>query len=415
MVSKLSISFTIQKLLLVLLLISIIFDPQNVHFGIKSYVFLLFCIFSLNHFNIKYVYVPFVYLFIWIISYIHGILIKSNMDEGIAGWYLNSCLYLFIIPFVTSKKINFIYPFYYCTLVYSIYIIFLVLFSTTNTSLTDFAVNHILQNRDFSMFGYRTVLGIKHFCLYHSTSSICLIPEACALLLFSKTNKNKYFIHFVLFFLALLYSGARANMLSAIFIAVFFMLYKCYYKVKNRALLIPFIGLIICVAIIVVYNVSTELGHSNDVKMGHMESFVQLFESNPLRYIFIGTGPGSVMYSIGIKMSVALTELSYFELIKNYGLLFTIIILLVFTIPLKKLYNSENDNITRAALTIAYLCFFFVAGTNPLFSGSTGFTTVICMFCLCDKTFYEEFKTELFHKYSFRLRRRKIVVRKDLC
>lgn len=415
MTAKFTISIKkIQKLLLVLLLISIIFDPQNEHFGIKSYVFLLYCIFSLNHFNIKYAYVPFVYLLIWIISYVHGILIGSDMDDGIAGWYLNSCLFLFIIPFASGKKINFIYPFYYCTLVYSIYIIFLVFFSMANTALTEFAVNHIQQNSDFSMFGYRTFLGIKHFCLYHRTSSICLISEACALLLFLRTKKNKYIIHFVLFFLALLYSGARANMLSAIFIVVFIILYKCYYKVKNRALLIPFIGLIICIAVVVIYNVSTESGHSNDVKMGHIESFMQLFESNPLRYVLIGTGPGSVMYSIGIKQSVALTELSYFELIKNYGLLFTITILFVFTIPLKRLYNSENDNNSKAALTIAYLCFFFVAGTNPLFSGSTGFTTVICMFCICDKNVYREFKIDDYYRYSFpRIKRYKIYARTD--
>gem|GEM_PF-2318724 len=390
----------IQKLLFVLLLISIIFDPQNEHFGIKSYTFLLFCFCSLNHFNTKYVYVPIIYLFVWFISYVHGKYIGSNMDEGIAEWYLNSCLFLFIIPFVSGKKFNFLFPFYYCTLVYSIYIVFLVLFSTTNTFLHDFAINHILHNGDFIMFGYRTVMDIEHFCLYHTTSSICLISESCALLLFSKTKNKKYFLHFVLFFLALLYSGARANMLSAIFIAVFFVLCELYYRMKNRSLFIPFIALMICVAVVVVYNISTEVGYSNNVKMGHYESFMQLFESKPLRYLLIGTGPGSIMYSSGINMEVGLTELSYLELIKNYGLLFTLTILLVFMVPFKRLYKSENDNITKAALTISYICFFFVAGTNPLFSGSTGFTTVVCMFCLCDRNIYRELKIESYDRHS---------------
>lgn len=389
----------LQKLSFVLLLISIIFDPQNVHLGIKSYVFLFFCLCSMNHFTTKYVYVPFVYIFVWFVSYIHGKFIGSNMDEGIAGWYLNSCLFLFIIPFVSGKKFNFLYPFYYCTLIYSIYIVSLVFLSTTHNPLYGFAVNHINNNSDFIMFGHRTAMGIEHFCLYHKTCSICLIPEGIALLLLSKTRNRKYFIHFVLFFLALFYSGARANMLSAIFIAMFFVLYKVYYRVKNRAVLIPFIALMIGLAFVVVYNMSMEAGHSNDVKMGHYESFINLFESNPIRYLLIGTGPGSVMYSAGIKQNIALTELSYLELIKNYGLLFTITILLVFTIPLKKLYHSENDNIAKAAITIAYLCFFFVAGTNPLFSGSTGFTTVICMFCLCDRNIYRELKLESYDRH----------------
>lgn len=395
-----SILIKIQKLSFVLLLLSIIFDPQNDHFGIKSYIFLFFCLCSLNHFNTKYVYVPFVYLFIWIISYVHGISIGSNMDKNIAGWYLNSGFFLLIIPFVTWKNFNFIYSFYFCTLIYSIYILSLVFFSTCNNPLYGFAVEHIQHNNDFVMFGYRTAMGIKHFCLYHRTSSICLLSEACALLLFMRTKKNKYFIHFILFFLALLYSGARANMLSAIFIVMFFMLYAFYYKVKNRALLIPVIGLMFCVAFVIVYNISAESGHSNNVKWGHFESFIKLFESNPLRYLLIGTGPGSIMYSSGINMEVGLTELSYLELIKNYGLLFTLTILLVFMVPFKRLYKSENDNITKAALTISYICFFFVAGTNPLFSGSTGFTTVVCMFCLCDRNIYRELKIESYDRHS---------------
>jgi len=328
-------------------------------------------------------------------SYAHGLIIYSPIDSGIANWNITSFLFLVTLLFVFNRELKFLYFFYYIALLFSIYIVFseiFILFSfLTDTSIGTIIWDHIQNNSDFIMVGFRSVFGIPHPCLYYRSASICIIPECVSLLLLIKTQQKKYLLHFILFFLELFISGARANMIAAIMI-----LFSCFfaynfYKKKRIIFSYVLILLTISVAIFLLLSVVTEKEHSNLTKMGHMDSFYQLFNTNPIRFLFIGSGPGTIMYSLGTHRDMAITELSYFELIKNYGFLPSFIMIQFFLLPVMYLYLSNVENIIKFVFTIAYASFFFVAGTNPLFIGSTGFTIIICMFYVCDKNIYLEF------------------------
>ena len=246
-------------------------------------------------------------------------------------------------------------------------------------------------NEDFIMFGYRKAFGFKYFCLYYRTSSICVVPEACALYMYFRTQRKKYFLHFLFFFFELFFSGARANMFSSIIIFIVCFISYLFFIRKRILLGLVFTLSFLFAGTYILLMLVTEKESSNIVKLGHLESFLQLFNQNPIRTLLFGFGPGAFMYSKGVGGYTSLTELSYMELIKSYGLIQTIFLLVSFCIPFIKLWIKKQSSFEKICFTMAYASFFFIAGTNPLFSGSTGFTTIIAMFYLCDKDILKEF------------------------
>ena len=198
-------------------------------------------------------------------------------------------------------------------------------------------------------------------------------------------------MHFVLFFLELFFSGARANIIAASLILLGFLFAYNLYKKKRVFFSYIMIISFLCLIILIISKVISEKEHSNLTKLGHAISFYRLFNSNPIRFFLIGSGPGTIMYSLGTHMNMSLTELSYFELIKNYGFLPSCIMILLFLIPLVIVWLSKKEKLMKFVLSVTYAAFFFIAGTNPLFVGSTGFTTIVCMFYICDKDLYSEF------------------------
>lgn len=377
--------------ILIIFFFEVVFDPSNTHFGLKTYSFLLFFILEFPFLNFSYIGVPLLSLIVFFISYVGALILNSSLDQGILLWNLNSFLFLFLLLFAKDEGLKILKVFYYVSLVFSIAIVFLAVSFLVIPFMNLIVTAIVHLNEDFIMFGYRGAYGLEYFCLYYRTSSICVIPEACALYMYFRTKKKKYFLHFLFFFFELFFSGARANMFSAV--AIFIGCYISYLIFVKRSilfsysclLLFMFIGLYILLMLI------SEREHSNIVKLGHLESFFQLFNENPVRSLMFGFGPGAFMYSKGAGGYTSLTELSYMELIKSYGLLQTIFLLTSFCIPLIKLWIKKCSSFEKICFTMAYASFFFIAGTNPLFTGSTGFTTIIVMFYLCDKDILKEF------------------------
>jgi hypothetical protein len=377
-----------------MLFATIIFDPLN-NFGLKIPLMFLLLMFNYKNIEFRYLHVPVYCIFVWLFSYLHALMVGSRIDSGIANWNLNSFLFLFILLFICKKEIKFVLGLYHVCLLYAVYMTFLMLFSLDFSPIQNLVIEHIYNGENFIAYGYRTFLGIDFFSLYHRTSSICIIPEVCALLLFVKTKNKKFILHFVLFFCVLYFAGTRANILASLVIVCGFVF--SYILSKRRFILAIGLAVIILVCFVaVILNLSAEDEGSNVIKKLHAVSFMELFYSNPLKFLFFGDGPGAIIYSKGFSRYTSLTELSYYELIKNYGLFFTIIMIVLFCYPILVLLRKQNDINTKFALIIAYLVFFFVAGTNPLFVGSTGYTTIISMFYLCDKKFNEEFDFQYF-------------------
>ena len=63
----------------------------------------------------------------------------------------------------------------------------------------------------------------------------------------------------------------------------------------------------------------------------------------------------------------------------------TLIILAVIIFPIFKIYlNNNYDIVYKWSFVMGYFAYLFIAGTNPLLIGSTGFTVIMVVYYLSE-------------------------------
>ncbi len=122
-----------------------------------------------------------------------------------------------------------------------------------------------------------------------------------------------------------------------------------------------------------------------------MESEWELFLTNPIRTFFIGFGPGSMFYTKGWRRYTSQTELSYMELIRNFGFVGALGILCVFAYPFFLLFKNKSYNLMlKISLAWGYLAYLFIAGTNPFLNCATGYLTVSIFYYIANNDISKE-------------------------
>ncbi len=112
---------------------------------------------------------------------------------------------------------------------------------------------------------------------------------------------------------------------------------------------------------------------STAIKIGHIESIINLMFMNVWTFLF-GMGIGSSFYSIGVNKVVTNVEVSQFNLIREFGIIYALgffsYVLLLF-ISLRRLDE------TGRLLSIGLAMLFIATGTNPLLISPIFFLVLI--------------------------------------
>lgn len=378
------------------LLFCIIIDPTSALFGLKDISFILFVIVSIPFIDYKLLYIPLTFIAVYCISMSVVLITDANINWSSAIGTLKSFVFLIYVLWVNNDFLKTFRSMYIMCLIMAVGVIIVWALSYISPAfykiLCDFSE---LKNDYFPAGkpGTRSFYGIiKVYSLYHRTSSTCVIPLVTALYLYFSLKKIKYGIQAVVFGVLLVISGTRANMLSC-FLLVFsiFLFYLFFYK--KRVVIAVLLGSIfVCVSLYTVYFLLTTVEHSANIKTGHLQSFIDLFESSPIRFFLLGFGPSAYMYSSGVGSITSLTELSYLELVKEYGLILTLVLMGMFCIPFIRIFKNKKSAVfEKFCLGMGYLSYLFIAGTNPLLINSTGFIVYIAMMYISNKTINEEF------------------------
>lgn len=382
----------IQKFSNVLLMISVILDPTNTILGIKDFAFIFFIFCNINSLRFSYLFFPLSFFVVFFTSLMFGLVTKQNIEISAAFSILKSFLFLFYMFFVSAKHLNLFKVFYYVSLIMAgieIFIYIVVLFIPfLETPIYLFMCNHdhtIMINKQ------RNFYGLSLVSTFYKTSPILVISEAYAIFAFFKTKQNKYVIHSALCIFGLLCSGTRANMLSTLLIIfIIFILYNFYTKKRLLSTVLFSVPVGFCAFLLILFML-TSSETSADIKSEHIKSFFTLFSNHPFIYAFLGSGPGTRMYSTGFNTFTTLTEITYLELIKNFGLIGTSFILFLLIIPIFYIFKNKNyDIFARTSFIIGYLAYLFIAGTNPLLIGSTGFTVIMIIYYIGTNNIIEE-------------------------
>lgn len=207
-------------------------------------------------------------------------------------------------------------------------------------------------------------------------------PLILILLLYSLFN-NKI-IWGIVAFMALLLSGTRANIYEALaIVAIYFIFF-----VKNRVLKTIFIISIIYISYRYsgVFLARVEL--MNDAKLSgdairdsNYHSIIQSMNQNPMSY-FLGNGIGSQYFSPARLGLISTSELSYFEFLRQNGLIGLSIFLVFILRPIIPIFKDRK---TRW-ICLAYIGYLILAYTDPFLFTATGFVIYLLVYFLYERS-----------------------------
>lgn len=234
------------------------------------------------------------------------------------------------------------------------------------------------ESKDYPiMMARRWFLGIEVFCMYlKSCISFVFVAIFYIYSFFNKSNRrSKRILYLAIILFAFSFSGTRSTMLLPVFLIGITAYYQ--YKDKKHAKyfmypIITIIGIGFTTLLIALMTDTNEA--SNVVKYGHIPSYLSLFGEHP-EYILFGQGPGTYFYSEGFNKIVNITEWSYIELFRNFGI-FALVIICIFFKPLAVMWENKQDKLISCTFW-AYLAYLLIAGTNPLLLSSTGMITLL--------------------------------------
>ena len=228
------------------------------------------------------------------------------------------------------------------------------------------------------MVGAGDYLAIP-ICIFLKTSPLLLI-----MIPYYIVRKNYSFT--LIFTLALIFSGTRANILISVFTVVLSLIYAKDFKYKKifKIILIFTIGVYLFVSIDVLEVIKImfeKKSYGDDVRLLTLISIKNLWENNPISF-FLGFGMTSSFYNIAYNSYTVLVELSYWNLLRQLGLFLFVLAMYMFLKPLFSVAKNKNTRV----LSFGYISYLIVAYTNPLLYSSTGFCALLIMLYLSEKS-----------------------------
>ena len=344
---------------------------------------------------------PLVFLSVFFVSLSFGILTNQNLSNESTMSMLKSFLFLTYIFWMPCEYLKTSKVFYcVCFLLSILQIILFVVLIFFPESLMFFTLFLNKGEEATLLIGIRNYYGIELPMIFYKTCPLLVLPLGISVSNFLQKKTVKNFLHFAVFAFGFFISGTRADMLSCvtlIFATVLF--YHFYYK-REVFFTAVFSSAFLFVFLLAVVFLLTANDYSTNIKSGHLSSFMNMFGENPLKFLLIGNGPVSYMYTSARNEWVTLTELTYLELIKNFGLIQSLLVVGILFLPVFFICkNKSYERIQKFSLSLSYVAYLFICGTNPLLISSTGFTALAVAFSFGNGTAFKNLEQKKQVKY----------------
>jgi hypothetical protein len=369
------------RLNLLLLLAATIFDPSDllVHAKVPLFagVWILFLadmvISRGGRFQVPTDLYLYIYIFVILLPLI-GMLIYVLRGGGMEGYegfgYYKSYLFLTLCVPLAMKRIDLIRP-----LSMIVSILSLATLALYAITLNDDALRSQLSlfGDTYTTFGLteRSYGSLSYQMVYFSTSPLMVVAVAyfCYQSLVSMGRAR--FLNILLLLLnvcGMLLSGTRNNMVMGLLMPLMVMAWYKGTKVR----------LAVVAALVVVLSVGLGYGVvqamlspdelSNTIKLLHFQDYMRAFSD--WRTLLFGQGLGASFLSSALSTRVSVTELTYVEFIRIYGVVMACVFYILLLYPLRMLGNQEAR--TDHYLFLGYLGYLYLCTANPLLMSSTG-------------------------------------------
>lgn len=230
------------------------------------------------------------------------------------------------------------------------------------------------------LMSHRSFLGVDFVSFCYKSLPLVAIPAGIALnkLVTGKTGKIIHLLETAFFSFSMFCGGNRA-LLIALFVIFGAVLYP---RLRKSTLFKPIAVTAILFGLYIIWLALTDKEEaSNDIKFDHLRSYIEYFDNN-FHLIIFGGGAGSMFYSKGFGAMTTITEWTYIELFRMYGVVGLITILTILLRPLKHYKIKLNYIINWKPISIGYIAFLIMCGSNPYLINATGLIAIMYMYSI---------------------------------
>ena len=369
-----------------------IFDPASKVLGLKELLFfggwVLFIFYIIV--NGRTVYMPmrmiiYLLLFIFVIPLIsinYYFLINGDIINYDGYSYFKPYLFLTIVLILSSTKIDLIKPTIIMISLLSILTIIIFIIIIFNESFVQFLYLAIIDRFGILDIGERTYGGFVFSEIHFHASPLIIFPIGYFSLavLDSRGLKRILFgLFLVINMFGMFLGGTRNNVLASTITPILIAFWYSKRKIITSLILIAVLLISIGTYQGIIKDMFDTEESSNSTRLSFQEDYFNLFADS--KVLFFGQGLGS-SFNTTVRGYVSLTELTYYEFIRRFGLILSSACFLLLLYPLGKLRLKQYRN--EHYIFICYALYLMGCFFQPLLMSSTG---MLLMSLILYKTF----------------------------
>jgi len=368
------------KIVLVSLIFVCVFDPAGKLMGLKEILFVLSWILFL--FNVLASYKP-VYIHLGMTLYLILFIFLIPLISLVYYFFSNGDLiqfdgYLYFKPYLFLTLVFILYVSKIDLIRQAVAIISLLSFTTIMILIIcaiDPSITPILHEQVGTRFGI-FVTGSRGFDefpfpqVFFHTSRLIVFAIAFYSMLLLDSKGGKIMLYAFLLFInmtAMFIGATRNNMMVSILTPLFIAYWYSRRKLIISSTAFILLSIVYFTHLDIIKRMLDPNEISNAYKLSFLKDYLSLF-ADPHVFLF-GQGLGSYFYT-SMRGYVSLTELTYFEFIRRFGFLLSLIVFVMLLYPLSKLLYRKYHRVHY--IFISYLIYLIMCFSNPLLMSSTG-------------------------------------------
>ena len=363
-----------------------VFDPGDVVLGLKVPLFLLcvatgiiICIKEPSKVNLPRSLIVYVLLFIGIPLFSIFIYYLRDGSDPFEGFVLiKGYLFIFLAIILVITKFDATKFLSNILLIMAMCIISLFIFLLIYPEYFDL-LNAVGMQTQIFYPGKRSYDGIITFQqAYFACSPMLVLAISYYFykLLESNYKDKSHFFKLTVCVIGLFLAGSRNNMFAAIFLPL--ALYILFNK-KNifsfAVIFSTFFGFLFIFGSEIA-SLLDPTEYSNQSKISYIPDYMEIFSN--ISHLFLGQGLGAYYKFTIFYEPYFITELTYFELIRNFGLFLGFIMLLMLIYPIYISFTLNHKAELQKHIAVGYSFYLIMNFTNPNLFSSMGIL-ILCI------------------------------------
>jgi hypothetical protein len=289
--------------------------------------------------------------------------------------YLQSYVFFLIVIILTSTDIDLLRPLCITLTWLSGVIVLIAILVITSSPETYLLLYELGADFGVVALNERTYGGAGFLTIYYVTAPLLVVSVGYFSRLAVESRgfeQVRNVLLLALNALGMFLGGTRNNIIFSIVVP---MLVVVWYSKRKSLVSVGTVLVLISLATLnseVILDMLDPSDVSNAVKLLHVQDYLDML-SDPIK-LMLGYGLGSFFYSRGFGEYTSLTELTYFEFIRSFGLVLAMAYYMFLLFPLIALFLSRAKK--EHALYLSYACYLLMSATNPLLVSSSGMLVI---------------------------------------